>query len=155
MSTVVLRQADRSDIPALAAIRATDWGTTDFWTQRFASYLDGLYNPLDALAPRVIYTASLGDDDPVGLVAGHLSRRYDCHGELQWISVLPPYRGLGIASRLFHQLAAWFAEHDAFRICINCDTDNENIVRFLSRHGAVPLSRNWLVWPDIRVHLTL
>jgi GNAT superfamily N-acetyltransferase len=151
LSSVVLRPAERIDIPALSAIRANDWGTVDFWTKRLGDYFDGLHNPLDALAPRVIYTA-LSENNHAGFAAGHLSRRYDCQGELQWISVAPEHRGLGIASRLFHQLANWFVEQDVLRVCINCDTEDEHVFRFLSRHGAVPLNRHWLVWPDIRMH---
>jgi len=151
LSQVVLRPAGPQDVPALASIRTQDWGTIDFWTKRIGDYLDGQHNPLDALAPRVIYTA-LREDVQVGFAAGHLSHRYDCDAELQWIAVTPEQRGLGIASRLFHQLATWFAEQNALRVCINCDAEDEHVFRFLSRHGAVPLNRHWLVWPDIRMH---
>jgi GNAT superfamily N-acetyltransferase len=151
LSVVALRKAERSDIPALSAIRARDWGTVDFWAQRLENYFDGLYNPLDALDARVIYTAQRRVD-LIGFAAGHLSRRYDCDGELQWIAVLPEFRGLGIASRLFHQIATWFAEQDAHRICINCDSEDEQVFRFLTRHGAVPINRHWMMWPDIRMH---
>jgi GNAT superfamily N-acetyltransferase len=151
LSSVVYRPAERNDIPALAGIRAADWGTIDFWTSRLATYLDGIYNPLHSLAPRVIYTAMM-ESRPIGLIAGHLTQRYDCEGELQWISVAAEHRGLGIASRLLHSMAGWFAENNAARVCVNCDTDDQHVTTFFSRHGAVPLNRNWLMWYDIRMH---
>jgi GNAT superfamily N-acetyltransferase len=152
LSNIIYRQAEPDDIPALSQIRAGDWGTTEFWAARLAKYLDGTYNPLDSLAPRVLYTA-VRESRLAGFSAGHLTRRYGCDGEVQWISVPAEYRGLGIASRLFHHLADWFTQQQAFRICINCDTENDHVFNFLSRHGAVPLNRHWLVWPDIRMHV--
>ncbi|MGH7752666.1 MAG: GNAT family N-acetyltransferase [Gemmatimonadales bacterium] len=37
-------------------------------------------------------------DRPIGYVAGHLTRRFDCEGELQWIYVVPDRRRSGVAS---------------------------------------------------------
>lgn len=152
LNSVVYREVEREDLPALAEIRAADWGTGEFWTGRLAGYLDGTYNPLDSLVPRVVYTA-LKDSRPIGFIAGHLTHRYNCEGELQWISVLAEHRGLGIASRLFQNLAGWFVANNVVRVCINCDMDNEHLVNFLSRHGAMPLNRHWLIWSDIRMHV--
>jgi GNAT superfamily N-acetyltransferase len=36
----------------------------------------------------------------VGYVAGHLTRRYECDGELQWIDVRPEHRRIGFATQL-------------------------------------------------------
>ena len=145
------RQIEYDDIPALSLIRAAEWGTAEFWVDRLTRYLEVTHNPMQSLAPRVIYLA-LNENSPIGFIAGHLTRRYDCDGELQWISVHKEHRGQGIASQLFHMLAGWFAEQQAASVCVNCDTGNERTFRFYTRHGAVPLNQHWLMWYDVRPH---
>jgi len=83
-------------------------------------------------------------------VAGHLTRRHGCDGELQWINVIPERRGSGIASELLRLLAGWFVEQKAFRICVNVDPSNAVARAFYIRHGAEKLNDHWLVWNDIR-----
>jgi ribosomal protein S18 acetylase RimI-like enzyme len=86
-------------------------------------------------------------------IAGHLTRRYACDGELQWIYVIPKRRGSGIASELLRLLAAWFAEQKASRICVDVDPANTTARRFYTRRGAANLNEHWLVWHDINVVL--
>ena len=81
------REALKSDIPALARIRAAERETEEYWNQRIAGYLSCEIHPQHALMPRVLYVA-LDDDSPVGFIAGHLTRRYECDGELEWIEVV-------------------------------------------------------------------
>ena len=102
--------------------------------------------------PRINYVALEGES-LVGFVAGHLTRRYACHGELQWINVVPEWRGKEIASELLRRLAAWFAEQKASRICVDVDPANTAARRFYTRHGAEDLNPHWLVWNDIKVVL--
>jgi ribosomal protein S18 acetylase RimI-like enzyme len=102
--------------------------------------------------PRVIYVALEGDS-LVGFVAGHLTRRYACDGELEWINVVPERRGSEIAPQLLRLLAAWFAEHEASRICVDVDPANTIARRFYTRHGAQNLNDRWLVWNDVKVVL--
>ena len=144
--------ATTDDIPALARIRAAEWCTEDYWQTRIAGYLGGTLHPQKALAPRVIYVAEDGDI-AVGLIAGHLTHRYDCDGELEWIDVIKEHRSRGVAAELLQTLARWFVEHDAKRICV--DVAPENIVarKFYRRYGAVDLNPHWLVWPDIQTAL--
>src|SRR5580700_705878 len=85
------------DVPAMARIRAADPQTEEAWTARISAYLAGEHHPQHALLPRVSYVA-LDDDAVVGYIAGHLSRRYGCAGELQWINVVPEQRGTGVTS---------------------------------------------------------
>jgi hypothetical protein len=75
MPAVHYRQVERSDIPALARIRAAERETEAYWQIRIARYLDCELHPQQALTPRVIYVASEGDC-LVGFTAGHLTRRY-------------------------------------------------------------------------------
>src|SRR5882672_941259 len=107
MSSVTYRESEKNDIPSMAQIRAKEWETEEYWNRRISGYLDGKLHPQHALLPRVSYVA-LNGDSLVGFIAGHLTRRYDCDGELEWINVLPEVRGTGVASGLLRLLAEWF-----------------------------------------------
>jgi GNAT superfamily N-acetyltransferase len=117
---------------------------------RMAAYLEGHHHPQQALPPRVAYVA-LVQDAVVGYVAGHLTRRYDCDGELQYLFVTPQRRRTGVASELLRLLARWFTHQGARRICVNVEPDNEGARAFYSGHGATSLHPFWLVWPGITV----
>jgi len=149
---VLYRQADESDIPGMARIRAAEWELEEYWRARISAYMDCKLHPRQALMPRVIYVA-LEDHSLVGFVAGHLTRRYACDGELQWIDVTRERRRGGIASELLRRLAAWFVEQKALRICVDVDPANATARRFYRRHGAENLNQHWLVWNDINVVL--
>jgi len=143
------REAEPSDIPDMARVRALDRGTEEFWVTRISAYMNGEHHPQQALTPRILYVA-IESENLVGFVAGHLTRRFNCSGELEWISVLPEYRKKGIASGLLHLLAAWFVENKSLRICVDVDPDNSSAQQFYRKHGAENLNRHWLVWNDIR-----
>ena len=113
-----------------------------------ARYLAGEHHPQQALAPRVGFVAGEGDA-MLGFIAGHLTRRFGCDGELQWVFVAPECRGRGVATMLLRQLAAWFVQRDARRVCVNVEPENARARAFYSRHGARELSAHWLEWPDI------
>jgi GNAT superfamily N-acetyltransferase len=147
------RQGTLSDVPAVAGIRSTAWGEEDYWHTRISGYLKGEHHPRHALAPRVLYVA-LHQNSVVGFVAGHLTRRYSCDGELEWINVIPAHRGTGVASELFRLLAGWFVEQNAKKICVDVDPANATARRFYVRHGATTLNPHWLVWTDVSVTLS-
>ncbi|MGH8003463.1 MAG: GNAT family N-acetyltransferase [Limisphaerales bacterium] len=102
--------------------------------------------------PRALYVA-VEEGSVVGFVAGHLARRFECDGELQWINVIPERRGSGVALELLRRLAEWFVEEKALRICVDVDPENLAARRFYTRHGAENLNEHWLVWNDINVVL--
>jgi predicted GNAT family acetyltransferase len=85
----------------------------------------------------------------VGLVAGHLTRRFGCAGELQWISVRPEERARGIASALLCCLATWMVAHEARRVCVAVESSNANARRFYTNRAATSLTSHWMVWEDI------
>ncbi len=154
MSALLYRLAEESDIPAMARIRSADWGIEELWRVRLSRYLNYEHHPRQALAPRVGYVAVDVDQDAVvGFIAGHLTRRHGCEGELQWINVIPERRGTGVAAELLRQLAAWFVTQNASRICVDVEPENTPARRFYMRHGAEDLNPSWLVWNDIRVVL--
>ena len=51
------RPSQLSDVPAMAAIRAADWGTEEYWRERITQYLMGTLHPKDGLPPRVSVVA--------------------------------------------------------------------------------------------------
>jgi len=149
MPPIVCRQAELADVPALARIRAQDWGDEEYWVPRVTAYLKGESHPQQSLPKRVVFVAE-SDERVDGLVAGHLTRRYKCDGELQWINVLSECQRRGIASVLLRRLAEWFKERNALRICVDVQPKNTVARSFYRQHGAEDLNPHWLVWPDIR-----
>jgi ribosomal protein S18 acetylase RimI-like enzyme len=110
--------------------------------------MKGALNPQLALAPRVVLVAAQ-DGRIVGFIAGHLTRRYECDGEVEWINVIGEERRTGVAAELLHLLASWFAGRQAKRICVDVDPENAPARGFYRKHGAKDLNPHWLVWPDI------
>jgi GNAT superfamily N-acetyltransferase len=145
MSSVRYRLADQADIPVLSRLRREGEGGGGS-EDRMSRYLAGEHHPQQALLPRVMWMAE-DDGSPVGYIAGHLTRRFGCDGELQWIYVVQEHRGTDVASELLRLLAAWFVERSAPRVCV--DVGDEHAGRFYKRHGAEDLTKHWLVWNDI------
>ncbi len=149
MSEFHYRRARRTDVSAMADIRAADWGTEEYWRVRMLRYLTYDLHPKDALRPRISYVCVNGES-AVGLIAGHLSHRLGCDGELEWISIRPEYRGRGIASELLRRLSAWYVKHHALRVCVDVEPSNGVARRFYRRCGAEDLKPHWMIWKDIR-----
>jgi len=149
MSRLVYRRARRSDIPAMAGIRARDWGTQAYWRERIDLYLTQELHPTEASRARTAFVCA-ERGRIVGLIAGHLTRRHGCDGELEWISVRPRYRNRGIASQLVRRLFRWFAARNAHYVCVDVEPSNQPARRFYARHGARDLKPHWMVWKDIR-----
>jgi GNAT superfamily N-acetyltransferase len=145
---MLVRTAHESDIPGMAVIRALEWGSRDEWERRLAAYLAGTHYPQKALRPRACYVAMM-DDTLAGFIAGHLTRRYGCDGELQWINVHPEWQRRQVGSGLLREMASWFVDERAVRVCVDVDPGNAPARAFYERHGALELNRHWLVWNDI------
>jgi RimJ/RimL family protein N-acetyltransferase len=145
---LLFRPATLRDVSSMAQLRSEHWGNAPDWEQRIASYLSGEHNPRHALQPRVAILAEQ-DGEVIGFIAGHLTRRFHCDGELQWINISPDHRGQGVATDLLRQLADWFASNNARRICVDVQPRNQTARAFYTRHGAEPLNDHWLVWNDI------
>jgi len=150
---VMLRSVEETDVPSMAAIRALEWGSEAFWTDRISRYLTGQHSPQQALSARAAFVAIDGSS-LVGFVAGHKTRRLGCDGELQWINVAKERRGLGVASQLMTKIGMWFVAQDARRICVNVDPANLTARRLYTKHGAQILNNQWMIWEDARVMCT-
>lgn len=148
MAHHTFQPAELADIDAMARLRAEGWGTIPYWQARIRSYMSGELNPQHALPPRILITAKEGTD-LIGFIAGHLSRRFDCQGELEWIDVASDRRRSGVGAELLRRLATWFAQQHATRVCVDVDPANVAARAFYSRHGAESLNAHWLVWADI------
>jgi ribosomal protein S18 acetylase RimI-like enzyme len=145
---MLYRQAELSDVTGMARLRANDWGSQEYWRERIEDYLSGQLDPKHALPPRVGFVCVDGDE-AVGLIAGHLTRRFGCDGELEWISVSPAYRGQKIGSHLLSKLAEWFVAQGARYICVDVDPANEPARKFYAANGAYDLKPHWMAWKDI------
>ena len=145
----VVRPATPNDIARIASIRDGDSesGPAD---ARMRLYLEGRHHPQKALLPRAIFFATI-EHETVGYIGGHLTRRFDCEGELQYLYVAPRHRRAGVASALVRRLAAWFLEQKVRRVCVNVDTDSPGAEAFYCKHGARALQPHWMVWEDIGV----
>lgn len=148
MPEIKYRQATDKDFIELAKIRATGSGSMEYWADRIENYSQGLINPQQALPPRIIYLA-VCNDQVVGFIAGHLTRRFNCEGELQWIDTIAEFRNRGIASHLIKLLAAWFIRNKAYKICV--DPGNQIARSLYSKNGATDLNDHWMFWNDIRM----
>ena len=149
MPSIGYREIQQKDIPAVAAIRAAGWGTAEYWVNRITAYLTAASNPQEALETRIILVACDRNDEIIGFIAGHLTHRFDCDGELQWINVLPEYQRKGIATQLLLRLAKWFVGHQAFKVCVNVNADSPGAEEFYKRHQAETMNKYWMIWPDI------
>jgi ribosomal protein S18 acetylase RimI-like enzyme len=145
--SVVLRPAQDSDIPAMAVLRAMRWADEASWVVRIRGYISGEHSPQKALAQRAVFVAE-DQGSVIGFVAGHLTFRLDCDGELQWIDVAEERRREGIGQTLVRQIGKWFVEHQAVRICVNVDPKNVIARNLYLKCGARALSEQWMVWED-------
>jgi ribosomal protein S18 acetylase RimI-like enzyme len=148
MPDIQYREAKESDIPEMARIRSKNWGTEEYWNTRISGYVNYQLHPQQALIPRIIFIAS-ETGMVVGFIAGHLTRRYDCDGELEWIDTIPEYMRSGIAGELLRLLATWFIDRRALRICVDSDPNNLIARQFYKKYGAEDLNKHWLLWKNV------
>jgi ribosomal protein S18 acetylase RimI-like enzyme len=143
-----IRRATAADIPAMARIREAEWETIEYWQARIAGYLDGTQDPRSALATREAFVVTV-EDEVVGFVAGHLTNRHGCTGELEWLNVARAHRERGVGSTLLRAIAGWFVQTSATNVCVDVDPANLSARRLYESHGARELNAHWLVWDDI------
>ncbi len=148
MIHLTCREITEQDISHVAEIRANKNASITHWSTRVKNYLAGIVNPQGAQEERVIYVA-VHNDEIIGFVAGHLSTRFGCEGELQWIDTKTEFRRMGVASQLVVHLAHWFISHKAYKVCV--DPGSQIARQFYKRGQAEMLNEHWMFWNDIRV----
>ena len=147
--SLIIRPAEDRDVPTMAAIRAAEWETQEYWERRIGNYLAGNLGAQHALPGHAVFVADL-DGTVVGFIAGHRTTRHGCQGELEWIDVIAPHRHHGIAGQMIVRLAAWFIEQQAFRVCIDVQPRNLIARGLYAKFGAQPLNPHWMFWEDMR-----
>lgn len=150
MKAFSVRSASEDDVPAMARLRDACGWTGGAGALTMQRYLAGEHHPQYARAPRAAFVAEAAGET-LGFVAGHLTARFECDGELQRMLVAPAWRGGPVSAVLLRSLAHWFAVQGANRICVNVAPESARARRFYGRHGAIDLSEFWMVWPDVRV----
>ena len=148
MPSHFIREATLADVPLMASLRdKSGWGGGAN-EERMAMYLSNEHHPQHACPQRIAFIA-VQNDKVLGYIAGHLTTRFGCQGELQWILVDPGYRGSSVASELLISMAEWFTQNDSIRVCVNVEPENVRARGFYRKHGAGELSEYWLQWPDM------
>lgn len=147
--SICFRPVEAADIPAMAAIRAEEWETAEFWAVRIPLYLSGAHSPQQALPERLAIVA-LDGGRVVGFAAAHRTLRFGCDGEVQWVNVAADSRGRGVAAGLIHEVGLWLAGQCARRVCVNVEPENTVARRLYEACGAEPMSGrpHWMVWED-------
>ena len=149
--TIEFRAAKAEDVDSMLQCREMDPASPVGYPR--AAYFAGEHHPQHALAPRIGYVA-LTEEGMAGYIAGHLTTRHRCDGEIQYLFVASAYRRAGIAKALVGLLGRWFVEQGAFKICVNVDLESPPAKPFYCALGAAPLASDkpyWYVWPDARV----
>jgi GNAT superfamily N-acetyltransferase len=147
LQEIEFRTASGSDVPAMARSRQADPDAHSA-DSRMEAYFNRTHHPQGALRPRIGLVATAGDE-VIGYIAGHLTRRFDCDGEVQYLFVAPPYRRMGVARRLLELLADWFSAEGATRICVDVNEESPAARSFYVSMGATVLRPHWMVWDDI------
>lgn len=117
---------------------------------RMAAYFDGQHHPREALSARVGYVAIEGGT-VIGYVAGHLTRRYGCEGEVQYLYVSPAHRRSGVGRELIVLLARWFVRNGGRHVCVDVNEDSSGARPFYLSLGAKELRPHWMHWQDVSV----
>ena len=76
------RKATSADVAAMAACQSAD--PANAANPRMAAYFERQHHPQRALFPRVGYVA-VANGEVIGYIAGHLTTRHDCEGEIQYL----------------------------------------------------------------------
>jgi GNAT superfamily N-acetyltransferase len=147
-ASIQFREASSADVSAMVDCRLGD-PTAEPADPRMRAYFDGQHNPQQALPERTGYVA-LENGAVIGYIAGHLTTRHGCAGEVQYLFVARAFRRRGIATKLIDLLARWFEGRGALKVCVAVAADSPREARpFLEGAGAAPLKKNWHGWDDI------
>jgi GNAT superfamily N-acetyltransferase len=145
---IEVRSAQDTDIPVMAVLRSQEWETEAYWLGRITRYLRAESSPQHGLPSRAAFVAE-ENGEVVGFVAGHLTQRHQCDGELEWINVAKEQRGRGVADLLMKAMAQWFVKQSARRVCVDVDPKNATARKLYAKHGAQTLNKHWMVWRDV------
>ena len=146
--STLFREANADDAPAMIQCRNSD-PHAEPADPRIVGYLRGQHHPQQAMPSRNGFVA-IDKGAVVGYIAGHLTTRHGCAGELQYLFVSSSYRRRGIGTELILHLARWFHFNSASDVCVALAADSPKEARpFFESLGAIPLKKDWYHWKDI------
>jgi len=146
--SALIREANADDALAMIRCRTSD-PSAEPGDPRIVDYLKGQHHPQQALPSRAGFVA-IENGSVVGYIAGHLTTRHGCAGELQYLFVASSHRRRGIGTELNRHLARWFYFNNASDVCVALAADSPKEARpFMEFLGATPLKANWYHWEDI------
>lgn len=149
-NTVRYREATIADVPAIARLCAESRQEEGYWKARIEGYLNLEFNPHQATTDRMICVA-IKKEIIIGFIAGHLTKRQEYAGQIQWIGTALQNRRVGIASELLSILSEWFIGHDVKSVRVDIDPENTAAQEFYRHHHASGINQYWLYWDDIAV----
>jgi len=110
-----IRDATEAVLDAVAHVQAQTIGASAFYDDalnldaayqrlypRIAGYFARTFHPSQSLPERTLIVAE-ENDQIIGFIAGHRSRRMGCDGELQWMFVRPAWQRKGVGATLTHR----------------------------------------------------
>lgn len=151
-NTIRYREATLADAAEIARLCANAPQEEGYWKARIYGYMNFELNPHQATDKRLVYVA-VHKDIIVGFIAGHLTKRAEYTGQIQWIMTAEQCRRTGVASELIWIMAGWFIEHHVTSVRTDVDPENTGTWLFYQYHHALSINRYWLFWDDIRLVL--
>ncbi|MFC6644699.1 GNAT family N-acetyltransferase [Granulicella cerasi] len=147
---ILIEEATFNDLAAMARLRGDQWGSPNEWEPRLTAYMIRQQTPPYGLEPRAFFVAvDDTENEVVGLIAGHLTTRFGCKGEIQWLDVDSRLRGQRIADKLLDAMFAWFRSQGAAKICVNVTPTNDSARTVFLRRDAEAMGTHWMVFNDI------
>lgn len=137
------------DVPEIAKLCAPTREEQSYWRARIEGYVSREFNPHQATSERLIYVALL-KGIIIGFVAGHLTKRTDYPGQIQWIMTAEQCRQTGVGSDLLWILSGWFIDNNIKSVRVDIDPENEPVRKFYRYHHASSINKYWLYWDDIQ-----
>ena len=149
-NTIRYREATILDIPEIARLCADSRQEVGYWRARIEGYVKLEFNPHQATDSRLLYVA-VQKGIVIGFIAGHLTKRQEYSGQIQWLGTALQIRRAGIASTLLRILAGWFIEQGVKSVRVDIDPENTGARDFYQHHHASSINQYWLYWDDIAV----
>jgi GNAT superfamily N-acetyltransferase len=141
-----------TDVPELARLCSPNREDESYWRARIEGYMSLEFNPHQATPERLIYVA-LHKEIIIGFIAGHLTKRTDYPGQIQWIMTAEQCRRTGVGSELLWILTGWFIDNNIKSVRVDIDPEKESAQEFYRYHHVSSINKYWLYWDDIRLVL--
>ena len=153
LDTIRYREATVLDIPEIAKLCSHQGEDETYWKGRIHGYITLEFNPHQATSARLVYVA-VHKGIIIGFIAGHLTKRTDYPGQIQWITTAEQVRRTGVGSELLWILAGWFMDNQVKSVRVDIDPKQTGSMGFYRYHHAMSINTYWQYWDDIQVVLS-